>query len=106
MALNEALLHEYDGEMANTRKTLERVPDDKLGWKPHPKSFAMGALAQHVATMVGWTTDTITKDSFDVNPGGQPYRPPQLNSRKEILAAFDDGVAKARAAIAGASDDQ
>jgi uncharacterized damage-inducible protein DinB len=105
MSISQSLLPEFDQEMANTRKTLERVPDDKLGWKPHPKSFAMGALAQHVATMVGWTTDTISKDSFDVAPGGQPYQPPQLKNRQEILAAFDDGVARARAAIAGATDD-
>jgi uncharacterized damage-inducible protein DinB len=105
MTISEALLPEFDQEMANTRKTLERVPDEKLGWKPHEKSFAMGALAQHVATMVGWTVDAIKKDSFDIAPGGEPYRPPELKSRQEILAAFDSGVAGARAAIAGASDE-
>ena len=105
MSISQSLLPEFDQEMAHTRKTLERVPDDKLTWKPHPKSFAMGQLAQHLATMVGWTVDTISKDSFDVAPGGQPYQPPQLKSRQEILAAFDDGVAKARAAISGAADD-
>ena len=71
MSISQSLLPEFDQEMANTRKTLERVPDDKLTWKPHPKSFAMGQLAQHLATMVGWTVDTIGKDSFDVAPGGQ-----------------------------------
>ena len=104
MTISEGLLPEFDQEMANTRTTLERVPDEKLGWKPHEKSFAMGALAQHVATMVGWTVDAIKKDSFDISPGGEPYRPPELKSRQEILAAFDSGVAGARAAIAGASD--
>ena len=63
MSISQSLLPEFDQEMANTRKTLERVPDDKLGWKPHPKSFAMGALAQHVATMVGWTSDTDRKST-------------------------------------------
>jgi uncharacterized damage-inducible protein DinB len=106
MSISQSLLPEFDQEMANTRKTLERVPDDKLGWKPHPKSMAMGDLAQHVATMVGWSADTIEKDSFDVAPGGQPYQPPKLGSRSEILTAFDNGVAKARAAIAGATDER
>jgi uncharacterized damage-inducible protein DinB len=106
MKISEALLPEFDQEMANTRKTLERVPDDKLGWKPHPKSFAMGPLAQHIATMVGWATDTIEKDSFDVAPpGAPPYQPPPVNSRADLLVVFDEGVAKARAALAGASDE-
>jgi hypothetical protein len=49
MALRDALLPEFDHEMANTRKTLERVPDDKLDWKPHKKSTAMGGLATHLS---------------------------------------------------------
>ena len=54
MALNQAILSEFDHEMANTRKTLERVPEDKFDWKPHPKSFAMGPLATHLATLPSW----------------------------------------------------
>jgi len=107
MTISEAILPEFDQEMANTRRTLERVPDDKLGWKPHPKSFTMGALAQHLATMVGWTKETMTLDSFDVAPqGAPPYQPPPMNSRKDILDVFDKGSAAARAALAGASDEQ
>jgi len=106
MSISQSLLPEFDQEMVNTRKTLERVPDDKLAWKPHPKSMAMGDLAQHIATMVGWSVDTMEKDSFDVAPGGQPYQPPKFGSRQEILAAFDNGLAKARAAIAAASDER
>ncbi len=105
MPLKDALLPEFDQEMASTRKTLERVPDDKLGWKPHPKSGTMGWLASHIATMVGWTADTIEKESFDVAPPGAPaMQMPQAHSRKELLEWFDQGVVKARAAIAAASD--
>jgi len=50
MALRDTLLPELDQESASTRKTLERVPDDKFAWKPHAKSFTMGDLASHVAT--------------------------------------------------------
>jgi uncharacterized damage-inducible protein DinB len=106
MTISETLLPEFDQEMASTRRTLERVPDDKFTWKPHPKSSAMGPLAQHTATMVGWVTDTIEKDSYDVAPpGGSPYQPPAITTRAELLATFDEGVAKARAALAGASDE-
>ena len=107
MKINEALLPEFDQEMANTRKTLERVPDDKLGWKPHPKSFAMGPLATHIATMTGWTVDVVQKDSFDIAPpGAPPYQEPVAASRKELLETFDKNVTAARAAIAGASDER
>jgi len=106
MKISEMLLPEFDQEMANTRKTLERIPEEKYGWKPHPKSFAFGALASHVADMAGWTVDTMTKDSFDYAPPGQEHRPnPPAASRKELLEKFDAGVAKARAAIAGANDE-
>ncbi|MGH7433334.1 MAG: DinB family protein [Candidatus Methylomirabilales bacterium] len=107
MGMSEALLPEFDHEMANTRKTLERVPEGKLGWKPHEKSMTMGRLAVHLAEIPGWASLTIEQDSFDfAPPGAPPYQPPQANSRKEILAIFDDNVAAARAAIAGADDGQ
>ena len=47
--LTEMLLPEFDHEMANARKAIERVPDAKFDWKPHSKSFSMGALAGHIA---------------------------------------------------------
>lgn len=107
MAFKDALLPEFDHEMANTRKTLERVPDDKHGWKPHPKSGSMGWLANHIATMVGWTADAIEKDSFDVSPaGGPPPAMPKTDNRNQLLEVFDSSVARARAAIAGASDER
>ncbi len=106
MAISQALLPEFDAEMANTRKTLERVPTDKFGWKPHQKSFAMGALATHIATMTGWAKDAIEKDSFDISPvGGQPQQPPKAETTAELVALFDKGAASARAALAGASDE-
>jgi uncharacterized damage-inducible protein DinB len=105
MALGESLLPEFDHEMANTRKALERVPEDKLGWKPHEKSMAMGRLAVHLAEIPGWVIPTIEQDSLDVAPpGGPPYQSPKVSSRREILAIFDKHVAAARAAIAGAKD--
>lgn len=106
MKISDALLPEFDQEMAGTRKTLERMPDGKLGWKPHPKSFAMGSLATHIVNMLGWTVDTISKDSFDISPpGAPPYKEEPITSNKELLERFDKNAAAARAAIAGASDE-
>ena len=101
MALNQALLPEFDHEMQSTRRTLERVPEDKLGWKPHQKSMSLGGLATHLATINHWVDATIGMDSFDV--AGVPPTP-ELKSRGEILAMFDQNAASARKAIAGASD--
>src|SRR5215216_2385456 len=107
MGLSEMLLPEFDNEMANTRKTLERIPEDKLDWKPHEKSTTMIGLASHIANLVSWTVLTITEDSFDVAPPGEPPRKfPPANSVGETLDIFDKNVAAARAAIVGASDAQ
>ena len=106
MSLSATLLPEFDQEMASTRKTLERIPMEKPDWKPHEKSMAMGPLAIHVATIPDWAAVTIAQDSLDFMPeDGQPYQPPKLSTQKELLEAFDQGVVKARAAIAGASDE-
>ena len=107
MTISQALLPEFDQETAITRKTLERVPDGKFGWKPHPKSFAMGDLATHIATMTGWAVDALEKDSFDISPpGGQPHQPPKAATTAELLALYDKGVKAARAALANASDER
>ena len=105
MPMTDFLLPEFDQEMKSTRKTLERVPEDKLSWKPHEKSWAMGELATHVANLVSWANLSIERDSFDLAPNGvRNPQPPSAKSRQELLATFDKNVAAARAAIAGASD--
>jgi uncharacterized damage-inducible protein DinB len=106
MAISDALLPEFDHEMANTRKTLERVPEDKFAWKPHEKSFSMVALATHLATLPSWGAITIQQDSFDVAPEGEP--PPRnepAKSVKDLLERFDRSVATTREALAAASDE-
>src|ERR1700689_3820333 len=106
MAIRDGLLPEFDHEMANTRKTLERVPEDKLSYKPHEKSMTMAQLAWHVAEIPTWGTITIEKDSFDVSPpGAEPHKPYLMSSRKELLERFAKNIADTRAAIAGASDE-
>jgi uncharacterized damage-inducible protein DinB len=99
------MLSEFDLETANTRKTLERIPDDKLTWKPHEKSFHIGGLATHIANLPGWATMTLASDSFDMKPEGKDMRATELTSREAILAEFDKNSAAAREAIAKASDE-
>jgi uncharacterized damage-inducible protein DinB len=105
MSLAAALLPEFDHEMANTRKALERVPFDRFDWKPHPKSPTLGWLAGHVANIPSWTEITLTQDALDINPPGQ--KSPSANppkSREELLAAFDKNRDKARKALESVSD--
>jgi uncharacterized damage-inducible protein DinB len=107
MAISEALLPEFDHEMANTRKSLERVPDDKFDWKPHAKSPTMGWLAGHLAMIPHWGQVTAEQDSFDVEPkGGEPVRFETPKTRAAVLEMFDRNVSAARAAIASMKDDR
>src|SRR6266496_2272945 len=106
MSISQMLIPEYDVEMAKTRAALERVPMDKLSWRPHDKSMTMGRLAGHLAEMPGWGTLTVSESSFDVSPvGGAPYMPPTFGTTKELLDIFDKNVGAARTAIVGASDE-
>ncbi|MDX2032775.1 MAG: DinB family protein [Blastocatellia bacterium] len=105
MSIAQSLLPELDQEMAGTRKTLERIPEDKFGWRPHEKSFTMIALATHIANMLTWGTITIKQESFDYAPeGGEPYKEEPAGSVAELLEKFDTGLAEFRAALEGASD--
>ncbi len=107
MAIRDALIPEFDHEMETTRKTLERVPEDKLDFKPHDTSMPMGRLAGHIAEMVGFAPATFQGDTFDfAPPGGTPMQPTVMTSRKQILELFDKNVAAARAAISKASDEE
>ena len=101
MPLVDTLLPEFDREMTTTRTVLERVPEDRFDWKPHVKSFSLGALATHVATLPTWGTETLARSEIDI---GGPQTPVPMSSRTELLAAFDRNAAAARAALAGKTD--
>lgn len=107
MAMKDSLLAEFDHEMATTRKTLERIPDDKLDWSPHKKSWSMRQLSTHIANLPVWTTHTVNMDSFDLNPPNSepPVRPAPASSTKEALERFDKNADAARNAIANSSDE-
>lgn len=106
MPMRDALLPEFEQEMATTRKFLERVPEDKTAWKPHEKSMPMGRLAAHIAELPGWAAMTLTKDSLDINPpGGSNFTAAQMTSRKQLLELFEQSAAAGRAAISSISDE-
>ena len=98
----QSLLPEFDMEMANTRKVLERVPDDKFGWKPHEKSFSLGDLATHLANIPSWTKVTIETNELDM---ATPFEQPKAASRDELLKMFDENVSQARESLQGATDE-
>src|SRR4029077_2213782 len=105
MPLAELLLPEFDEEMTATRRVLERVPDGKAAWKPHPKSMTLGRLATLVAELPAWVVNTLTKDELDIMPpGGPPPKFEALGSTKQMLELFDRNAKAARAALARTPD--
>lgn len=95
-----AILTEFRDEVPAIRRILERVPQDKLGWKPHPKSRSLGELAIHVANIPGLIENIATKNEFA--PTGQTTPP---GSADEIRTAFEKNVRTAEAALGSLSDD-
>ena len=105
MSLAQMLLPEFDNEMATTRRLLERVPEEKMGWQPHEKSMTLGRLASHLAELTSLGEMVLTTEFRDFAPAGAP--PPKRldsRSRQEVLDLFDANVIKSRAAIAEAED--
>jgi uncharacterized damage-inducible protein DinB len=102
MSIAQTLLPEFDQEMANTRRVLERVPFEQFSYKPHAKSFEFGKLATHVANLPTWAVMTLTTDGLDLSQAGHVSVP---RSTEELLAFFDHNIAEARQTIAGASDE-
>jgi uncharacterized damage-inducible protein DinB len=100
------ILPEFEQEMASTRKVLERVPEDKFDWRPHPKSNTIGWNANHLAEIPGWVAGTIAQTEWDLAPpDGPAYQSPKLARRKEILELFDQNVAEAKVAIQAVQGD-
>jgi uncharacterized damage-inducible protein DinB len=100
MSIADALLPEFDQEMAATRRVIERVPDDNPSWKPHPKSFSIAHLTQLLAWMPGWIAQTLTSTELDLT-SGSGYT---VEKTQTLLDLFDENARKAREAIAAAKD--
>jgi uncharacterized damage-inducible protein DinB len=102
MRLIDPSIMELDREASSTRKMLERVPEGKLDWAPHPKSMTLGKLATHVATLPSWS-NSLKDDGFDVgvNSVGVPPAPPTTAG---LLALFDKTIADAKVALSALDD--
>jgi uncharacterized damage-inducible protein DinB len=100
----ESMLNEFREEAATTKRVLERVPADKLTWRPHPKSMSLGQLALHVAATPGNVSRLAQQDSFDVTQA--KFDPPLPNSLDEILATHEQTVAAVEKCLQGLTDEQ
>jgi uncharacterized damage-inducible protein DinB len=97
MATREALLAEYDHEMAATRRLLICVPDDRLAWTPHERSRTLGALALHIARIPGWAAHIVDAARFDLDEMPMPHVEPV--SRTQVLQLFDENTRSTRRAL-------
>ena len=101
MARIESILQEFDQEAGSTRRILERVPDDRLDWTPHPKSRTLGHLAMHIATVPGAVAALATAPS----PSAMPQQPDtEPAGTADLLAAHDESVAAVHRLLGGVSD--
>jgi uncharacterized damage-inducible protein DinB len=103
MPISELLLLEFDEEMKKTRTTLERVPIENKDFVPHPKSAPMGKLAPHVAQLAAFGMTVLTTPELDFAKGSTPRVP--FESSAQLVSAFDEGAAKARAALQNTPDE-
>src|SRR5262249_1956859 len=100
MSMTQAMLQEFDNEAKTTRRVLERVPADKLSWKPHPKSMSLGVLALHVASTPGHIAGWCCEDETTFT--GEPS--PTPSSTSEILSAHDESVKTVKEALTRLGD--
>jgi uncharacterized damage-inducible protein DinB len=100
MRMVDAMLAELEQEAAHTRRVLERIPDQHLEWRPHPKSYTLGQLALHVATLSASVAELAMQ-----NPATPPqFVQPQPASSAELVPALERSLAKARSVLGGLDD--
>lgn len=97
----------FDQIVAGARTLLEIIPDDRLDWRPHDRSWTLGELATHISNLPSWTIATLSVSEFDISPadGGPPPTTPPSSSA-ELVEALDGSAAAARAAIEGSTEEE
>lgn len=101
MTISEALLPEFDQEIANTRRTLERVPSNP-DFAPHPKSMRLGSLAPHIAQLAEFGVTVLTTPLFEFSAGS--YSPLPFESAAQLVRVLDEGATKVQQALADTPD--
>ena len=101
MAIADALIGEFEQETAITRRVLERVPTDKLAWKPHHKSMSLGRLALHIAQIPGIIADIAKQNPGEFSENDEPM---EATSMDEALSALDDSVRTVKEIVQGFDD--
>ena len=96
MAIKDAFLPEFDHEVGTTRRLLERVPEADLGWKPHQKSYTLGQLAAHIASLPHWLGLICERGEADAAESLEEARPKEPASLDQLLRTFDANVKQAR----------
>lgn len=99
----EPMLNEFREEVETTRRVLNRIPADKLSWRPHAKSMSLGQLANHIAMVPGRLAKIAQQDSFDVSQG--TFEPPQPKNLREIQDTFEESIREAEACLKGMTDE-
>jgi uncharacterized damage-inducible protein DinB len=102
MKLIDSLISEFEHEAQTTRKHLERLPEDKLEWRPHEKSFTASGLASHIVECVGWTDAIFNLEEFIFDPA--TYKPYQATSVADLLKTLESNVQKGKQALVEAND--
>ena len=101
MRIVDSILAELDMEAETTRRVLQRVPNDRLTWKPHPKSMSLGQLAHHVATTPGGVANIVSKSEIEAPDFNNQ---PSAASAAELIPALDRGLAEAKSILNGFDD--
>ncbi len=104
MALNEPLIAELEREAIATRKIFESIQDEHWNWKPHEKSYTLGALSTHIADITGWVDMMIHKDELDF--ANTDYVSPKITNKSELMQTFEENLAKSKVALQKTTDEQ
>lgn len=106
MTIAEVLLQDFDQEISNTRRTLERIPEDKPDYKPHEKSMPMGRLAMHCATLPLFGSYILEDPDMDMASGKRPHADMTYKSREDCLRQLDENATRCRGLLSQASDEE
>jgi len=98
-----SFIQQFEHETQTTRRHLERLPDEKMEWRPHEKSYTAGGLAAHIVECIRWCDSIFNLDELDFDPS--TYKPYQPSSVAELLETYDSDVANCKKVLAGVADE-